>query len=78
MKLVGVLQIFIKVGDMKVKLCFGVIDGLAVAVILERSFIDRFIRAIFPSKRKIVPFNSQEIAILTTLRYQSSLSTIKM
>lgn len=48
---------------------FGVIDVLALSDILGTSFIDRLIRGIFPSERKIVPHYSIAVAIQDTSNF---------
>lgn len=76
MNLVRVLQIFIQVGYLKVRAWFVVIDGLSLSEILGTSFIYRFIRAILPAERKIVPIYSRAIAILAKMTQDSKLSKI--
>lgn len=44
---------------------FGIVQKLVVSVILGTSFNDNFIKRIFRTKRKIVPFNSPPVHILT-------------
>ena len=67
MNLVGVIPIVIRLGDLKVRVWFGVIEELAVPVLLGTSFADRFIQGIFPQERKVVPNDSGPVAILSTL-----------
>ena len=66
MNLVGVLPLFIRMGDLKVRVWFGVVENLAVPVLLGTSYIDRFVQGIFPQERKVVPNDSRPVAILSS------------
>lgn len=64
--LVGVITIFVQIGDLKVRVWFGVIDELDLPAIFGTYFIENFIKSIFPAERKIVPHHYRDIAILAT------------
>lgn len=44
---------------------FGIFRNLAVSVLLRASFIERYIKDIFPTEREIVPFNTTPELIIT-------------
>lgn len=46
------------------RIFFGIVKDLAVTVLLETSFIGKFVKQIFPGERKIVPYSSQPVLIL--------------
>lgn len=60
----GIVPAFLRMGDLRVCPLFRVLDNLAIEVLLRSLFIDRCIRGVFPSDRKIVPWHSPPIAIL--------------
>lgn len=57
--------LFVSIGDLHVKVWFGTVESVAVNVLLETQFKDRYIRGIFPGKRPIVPWSSEPVPILT-------------
>lgn len=52
------------IGDIRIRIMFGIFRDLAVDVFIVTTFIGRFINGIFPSERKIVPFNFPPMSIL--------------
>lgn len=62
----GVIPMFVRIGDLRVRAWFGVVENLAVDILVGTSFIDRCIRGIFPTERKIVPWHSRPVSILTS------------
>lgn len=58
---------FVRIGDFCVRAWFGVVDNLAIDVLLGKSFNVRCIRGIFPSEGKVVTWNSRSISILSSL-----------
>lgn len=48
------IMLFVQLGDLNVRVDCGVVDNLAVPLI-ETSFMERFVKAIFPIERHIVP-----------------------
>lgn len=49
---------------------FGIVFNLAVDIFISTSFIDKLIRGIFPSKRKVVSWHSDSVAILSNNYHQ--------
>jgi len=70
----GVILLHVRVGELRVRVWFGVVSKLAVPALLGTSFIDSFIRAILPLDRKILPLHSPPVAILDS--YTSSAVTL--
>lgn len=62
--LIGVIKIFVQIVDLKVRVCFGVIQVAEVSATLAASFVDQLITGIYPTERKIVSQHSRESAIL--------------
>lgn len=60
----GVITLHVRMGDCRVRVHFGVGRNFAVSVLLAITFIHRFLRAIFPAERKVVPYNSKPVLIL--------------
>lgn len=52
---------------------FGVVENLAVELLLGTTFIDRWIRGIFPLDLKIVPWQSHPVDILSTQPRKASI-----
>lgn len=46
--------LFVLMGDLRVCIWFGVVKNLVIDLLLGTSFINRCIRGVFPSERKIV------------------------
>lgn len=61
-----IVLLHLYIGDLEVCAWFGAVEILAVSVLLGTSFIDRFIKVIFPGERKIVPHYSKPVAILAS------------
>lgn len=59
----GTILLHVRLGDLIVRTWFGVVANLAVPLRLGTSYIDRFVKGIFPQYRKVVPFHSQPVAI---------------
>lgn len=66
--MVGKITVHVRVGGARVRVDFGAVRQMAVPVLLESSFIDKYDREIVPDKRKIVPHNSESIPILAVLK----------
>lgn len=62
----GIVPLSAPTGDLRVRSWFGVVESLAVNVLLGMSFIDRCIRGIFPSVPKIVRWHSRPVAIISS------------
>lgn len=54
-KVEGAMLLHVSIGDLSVRVCFGVVTTLAVQLLFGTSFFDRFVKAIFPKERQIVP-----------------------
>lgn len=65
---------FIGTGDLWARDWLDVVENLAVHVLLGISFIDGCIRGILLSERKVVPWLSQRLAIVSSIPTISSLS----
>lgn len=71
----GTIILHLRLGDLRVRVCFGVVPNLVVDFLLGTSFSDRFIRGIFPSERKIVPWHSHPVTILASQRPSATTAT---
>lgn len=60
-------------GDLHDRVWFDIVKTLAVDQLVGTSYIDRFIRGIFPTGWKIVPIHFSPVAILTALQGVMSL-----
>lgn len=57
-------MLYIRIGEGSERVMFAIVKSLAVAVLLGTSFIERFIKGIFHSERRIVPSNFPPVSIL--------------
>lgn len=53
-----------RIGYLIVRVFCGIVDLLAVALLICTSFIYRFIKAILSQYRKVAPFHVRSVAIL--------------
>lgn len=60
----GPVTIHLRIERPQVNVVFGVVCQLAVLVLLGTSFINKFIRGIFPEERKVMLQNSNPVPIL--------------
>lgn len=60
----GTIILHIHLGDTRVSVMFRIFKKLALLVLFETTFIDRFVEGIFPTERKIFPYNLQPLSIL--------------
>lgn len=51
-------------GGSRIRVVFDVVRSLAVPDAVGISFIDRFLKSIFPTERKLVTFNSELVPVL--------------
>lgn len=65
MKLCGTSNIHLSIGKLRTCLKFRVLDELFILVKVRSMLIDRFIKSIHPTDRKIVPQSSPPIPSLT-------------
>lgn len=56
---------FLKICDLPVRVWFGVVDNLAVDVLLGTSFIDLCIQGLFPGEQKVVPLHFHLVSMLS-------------
>lgn len=54
----------VKLGDLRVRIWFGVLAGLAVVVLLGTKFIVKFVTGTFPLQLKVVPHQSKPVEII--------------
>ena len=62
--IVGVIRLCVRLGDLQVRVRFGVVRDLITRVLVGTPFIDKFVAGIFPPERRIVPKDSQPVPIL--------------
>lgn len=60
-----VLMLQLRLGDLCTRLWFSIAPQLTVNMLFDTTFIERFIRAIFSSDCKVVPWHSPPVTILT-------------
>lgn len=60
------ILLHVRIGDLQVRVFFGVVKSLALSVILWKSFIYRSIKGIFPGERKILRHQSKRVSILAS------------
>lgn len=63
-EVVAAIFLDVRTGDSVLRVMSGIVRNLTVPVLLGTSFIDRFIKVIFASERKIVPFNPPPVLIV--------------
>lgn len=61
---VEAVTLYIKISDSRIRVPFGFVRNLALKVLLETSFIGRFVKSIFRLKQNTVPYNSRPVLIL--------------
>lgn len=71
----GKMLLFVRLGYLPVRVRFGIVENLALPVLIGTSYIDQFIKDIFPMKRMILPVHSGAVAIL--LAYAPTVKSIK-
>ena len=60
----GIVNLHVRLGDLCVRVWFGVVDNLVAPCILGTAFQDQYVRAILPMDRRIVPLHSRPVPIL--------------
>lgn len=60
------VQLFIRMGYLHIRTWYGIVENLAVDILLRTLFINRCIRRIFPTERQIVPCHSKPVVIIST------------
>lgn len=59
----GTIPLHVRMGDSRVQIILQAVGKVAVPVLLEISFPDRFVEWIFPPKQNIAPYNFKRVAI---------------
>lgn len=54
----GPFLLFVRVGNLDVKIWFGIVRNVTVDIALGTPFIDRYIRGTVPEEQKVVPWHS--------------------
>lgn len=63
-EIVGILSFYVRMDEARVRVELGELRNLAVPILLGTSFVDKFVKGVFPSKRKIVTYNSPRVSLL--------------
>lgn len=70
----GIMHLYVRMGDLRVRSWFGVVENLVIDVLLGTSFMYRCIRRIFPSEQKIVSLHSRPLANISTQRIVNTIT----
>lgn len=57
----GTNQLFVHSGHLLKRTCYGVVNWIAVSILIGTSYIHKFIMFIFPRERMILPVNSSVV-----------------
>lgn len=68
----GTILLHHQIGNLNTRVWFSIFPNLAVDLLLGTSFVDRFIRGIFPGERKVEPWHSQPVAIRASHHKENS------
>lgn len=60
----GTILPHLGVGELYLRTWLGIVDNIAVDLLLETSYIDRYIRAILPGEQKLVPWHPTPVATI--------------
>ena len=71
----GLMDLDVQIGDLRKSVTFAVVDDLAVPLIIGTAYQDKFIESIRCTARRLKPINSRSIAILDT--FDSSVCTLE-
>lgn len=61
--ILGVLALFVRIGDLRFKVTFGVIDGLVTGALLSTFLLKKFVKGIYPTTMRVQPVNSLAIPL---------------
>ena len=64
MQPIGILHLWLRLGQFHARIRFLVVSNMITTRILGTSFIDRFVKAIIPGRRKVVLYHSPAVAIV--------------
>lgn len=59
----GTITLQVTIGDSRVRVVFDVVRNIAVPFLLGTSFIDKFVRGMFPAKQRVVSYHSKSLPI---------------
>ena len=76
LSLLGVIRLCLRLGDLQVKVRFGVVRELVTRILVGAPFIDKFVAGIFPPERRIVPRDSPPVPILAVDQPAMILATV--
>lgn len=65
-----------RVDDLRIREWFGVVGSLAIVLVLETLFIDKYLRGIFPAECKLVPLRSRPVDIIVSTTKTANAATI--
>lgn len=61
---IGKIMLFLQLGERHVRVYFGNLDNLAVQLLAGTSFIDSFVKGVFPMGCRIIPIRTRPVAII--------------
>lgn len=67
----GTMTLHLAMGQSRTRVTFGVIDRLAVHLLLVTTFVDKYISSIHPAKRNIFPHHIPLVPILMVYETKS-------
>lgn len=70
-EVIGRISLHVQIEEGHIRVTFGIFRNLAVPVLLGTSFINNFAKGIFPGEKKMIPFNSPTVLILTMLERET-------
>lgn len=70
----AIVPLFIRTGDFFIQARFGIVENLAVDALLGSSLFGLCIRRIFRTERKVIPWHSRPVAILSTKTVTNSIN----
>lgn len=78
LRILGVIVIYIRLGYITVRCYFAVAESLLVPLILGEKFIEKYLRSITLPEQRIVPWDSQSVAILSNSTESPSVGSIDL
>lgn len=69
----GTITLSLRTGESRARVTLSVVDKLAALVLFGTTFIDRFIRSINPTERKIAPHHCPPVSILIVHEARSAI-----
>lgn len=68
---VGTMLYLVRIGETCVRALFGIVRNEVAFILPRTTFIDRSVKEILPTERKIVPYYSQTLPIVTVVKVAS-------